>query len=154
MGDILTVLIVEYSKAVSAADSRSNKKSDHGYAITGGERTQAYMPMYGLRGQGRSGFDNGASTSRQGSLTGKITAVITQITPSGNLVISGERQVKVNGETERIVVSGTVRPEDVNADNTVYSFNIANAKIEYSGKGLVDKGQKPSLIQKVLGWIF
>lgn len=154
VGDVVTILVVEYSSASSSADSKAQKRTDHGYSITGGQGTEAYLPMYGLRGQGRAGFDNGAATSRSGAITGKITATITEITSNGNLVIAGERMTTVNGEEEKMVISGTVRPEDVRADNTVYSFNVANAKISYQGDGVVNSGQKPGIIVRFFQWLF
>ncbi|NIA29232.1 MAG: hypothetical protein GWP06_04865 [Actinobacteria bacterium] len=154
VGDVVTILIVEYSSAQSEANSKSSKTSDHGFSSSGGAKSLAYMPLYGLKGQFKNGFDNGASTSRKGSLTGKITATITKVNENGNLVIDGLREVTVNGEKEKIGISGTVRPEDVRSDNTVYSYNVANARILYQGKGLVDKGQRPGILDKLLGWIF
>lgn len=154
VGDVVTVLIVEYSSASSSADSKTSKNSNHGYNISGGAGTSTYTPMYGLNAQRKGGFDNGAETSRSGQLTGKVTATITEITPQGNLIISGQRMAKVNGEVENISISGTVRPEDVQADNTVYSYNVANANIAYSGRGMVESGQKPGMITKFLQWLF
>lgn len=154
VGDVVTVLIVEYSSASSSADSKTSKNSSHGYNINGGAGTGAYTPMYGLNAQRKGGFDNGAATSRSGQLTGKVTAEIMEITPQGNLVISGKRLATVNGEEEDITIAGTVRPEDVRADNTVYSFNVANANISYSGRGMVDKGQKPGMITRFMQWLF
>ena len=154
VGDVVTILVVEYSSASSSADSKSQKRTEHGYSVTGGQGTEAYMPMYGLRGQGKAGFDNNAATSRSGAITGKVTATITEITSTGNLVIAGERITKVNGEEEKMVISGTVRSEDVRADNTVFSFNVANANISYNGKGTVDGGQKPGIIVRFVQWLF
>lgn len=154
VGDVVTVLIVEYSSASSSADSKTSKNSSHGYNITGGQGTTSYTPMYGLNAQGKGGFDNGAETSRSGQLTGKITATITEVTAQGNLVITGERMAKVNGEEERTTITGSVRPEDVRADNTVYSFNVANANISYAGRGMVDRGQKPGIIVRFMQWLF
>ena len=154
VGDVVTVLVVEYSSASSSADSKTNKNSNHGYSLNGGSGPQSSLPMYGLRAQGKGSFDNQAATSRSGRLTGKISATITEITPSGNLIISGERLTKVNGEEERMTITGSVRPEDVNADNTVYSFNVANANISYNGRGLVDRGHKPGIFVRFLQWLF
>jgi flagellar L-ring protein precursor FlgH len=154
VGDIVTILIVEYSSASSQANSKTSKNSDHSISSTGGSGSQSYMPLYGLRGQLKNGFDNEAATSRKGSLTGKITASITEVTANGNLIVKGDREVMVNGEKEMITISGVVRPEDIGGDNTVYSFNMADAKITYQGKGLVDRGQKPGIIDRLLGWIF
>lgn len=154
VGDIVTILVIEYSSASSSADSKSQKRTDHGYSVTGGQGTESYMPKYGIRGQGRAGYNNDAATSRSGAITGKVTATITEISPTGNLVIAGERVTKVNGEAEKMVISGTVRPQDVRADNTVFSFNVANANIAYSGKGIVDGGQKPGIIVRFVQWLF
>ena len=154
VGDIVTILIVEYSSASSEANSKTSKNSDHGVSATGGAKSDAYLPLYGLRGQLKNGFDNEAATSRKGSLTAKITASISEVAANGTLVVKGAREVLVNGEKESISISGTVRPEDINSDNSIYSYNMADAKISYSGKGLVDRGQKPGIIDKLLGWIF
>jgi flagellar L-ring protein precursor FlgH len=154
VGDIITVLIVETSSAKSEANSSNSKSSDHGFSSTGGKKSQSFMPLFGLRGQLDNGFDNDAATSRSGSLKGKITAAITDVNERGNFIISGTREMVVNGETEKITISGVVRPEDISTDNTVYSFQIADAKISYKGKGLVDKGQKPGLVDKILGFLF
>jgi flagellar L-ring protein precursor FlgH len=154
VGDIITILIVEYSSASSQASTSSQKESDHGVSATGGQRTQAYMPLYGLRGQIKNGYDNEAATTRKGSLKGKITAQITDVTDNGNFIISGSREVIINGEKEATVISGVVRPEDISGLNTVYSYNVSDLKISYKGAGEVHKGQRPGLIDKILNWIF
>ncbi len=154
VGDIVTILIVEYSSAKSQANSKVSKDTNRGVNVTGGGRTQAYMPMFGLKGQIDNGFDNDAETSRKGSLTGKITATITDITSTGNLIIKGEREVIVNGEKEKMTVSGVIRPEDIKNDNTILSVNIGEAQISYQGKGMVDNGQKPGFMTRFLGWLF
>jgi len=154
IGDIVTILVVEYSSAKSEANSKNTKNTERGAVVTGGGRTQAYMPMFGLKGQMKNSYDNDAETSRKGSLTGKITATITDITANGNLIIKGERQVIVNGENEKMTVSGVIRPEDIRSDNTILSVNIGDAQISYQGKGMVEKGQKPGFITRFLGWLF
>lgn len=154
IGDIVTVLIVEYSSATSQAGTSSEKESEHGVNATGGSGTQSYMPLYGLKGQFKNGFDNQAATTRKGSLKGKITAQITDITESGNLIIKGSREMMVNGEKEETVISGVIRPEDISGYNTVYSYNVSDLKLVYKGAGDVHKGQRPGLIDKIFRWIF
>ena len=104
VGDIVTILIVEYSSASSQASTSSQKDSEHGVSSTGGSGTQAYMPLYGLKGQFQNGYDNEAGTTRQGSLKGKITAQISDITDTGNLIISGSRDFPVAEMHSRIEV--------------------------------------------------
>ncbi len=154
VGDIVTILIVEYSSAKSEANSSNEKTSDHGVQATGGPKSESYMPMFGLRGKFNNGFDNSGETSRKGSLTGKITATISEVKPNGTLVINGTRVVAVNGETEKILINGVIRAEDIRSDNTIFSYQVADAQISYAGKGIVSKGQKPGMLDKLLGWIF
>jgi flagellar L-ring protein precursor FlgH len=154
VGDIITILIVEYSSAKSEANSSNKRTNNKGLTMTGGARTQSYMPLFGINGQTKNNFDNDAETSRKGSLTGKITASITDVTGNGNFIIKGEREVIVNGEKERMTVSGIIRPQDINRDNTILSVIIGDAKISYQGKGIVDKGQKPGFFSRFLGWFF
>ena len=68
--------------------------------------------------------------------------------------MEGRRIVDLNGAKEEIMLSGTVRPEDVRADNTIYSYHIANAKITYKGKGGLHRAQRAGLLSWLLGWLF
>ena len=76
VGDVITILVVEYSTASSKAQTKSKKSNDHGFQAIGGPETQAYSPMYGLRGVLNNGFTGDAGVSRQGNLRTKITASI------------------------------------------------------------------------------
>ena len=154
VGDVITILVVEYSSASSEASTSTNKESDHGFLATGGSKTQAYSPMYGLRGKLNNGFRGDAAVSRQGRIRTKITANIKEINANGNLVIEGSRVVEVNGEKELTTITGTVRSKDISWDNTVYSYQIADAQISYKGKGVVNTGQRPGFLTKILNWIF
>ncbi len=154
VGDIVTILIVEYSSAKSQANSMTQKDTKRGVTVTGGSGASTYMPMFGLKGEFGNSFDNDSETSRKGSLTGKITATITDVTANGNFIINGEREVVVNGEKEKMTVSGVVRPQDITSQNTVLSVNIGDAKISYQGRGLVENGHKPGFMTRVFGWLF
>ena len=69
---------------------------------------------------------------------------------NGNLLISGEQDILVNKERQRIALSGLVRQADIGPDNTVVSSRIANARIDFKGDGLLARQQSPGL----LGLIF
>ena len=154
VGDAVTVLIVEYSSASSEAKTSTQKDNDHGLTAFGGSAGNAYSPMYGIRGNVKNSFDGSASVSREGRLTAKISATISQIKPNGDLLITGSRTVEVNGEKEITTITGTVRPSDISLDNTVYSYQLADAQIAYQGKGVVNNGQKPGFIAKLMNFIF
>lgn len=154
VGDVITILVVEYATASSKAQTKSKKTNDHGLQAIGGPETQAYSPMYGLRGVLNNGFTGDAGVSRQGNLRTKITASISEITPNGTLILQGIREVEVNGEKEMTTITGTVRPQDISWENTVYSYQLADVKISYKGKGVVHTGQKPGFLAKFFNWIF
>lgn len=154
MGDIITILVVEYSAASSEASSMTEKNNDHGFTMYGGAGTQAFSPQNGLRANVDSRYDGSASVSRKGQLRTKITATVTEVRSNGDLVLQGNRMVEVNGENEMATIVGVVRQEDVSGDNTVYSYQLADAQISYKGKGVVNTGNRPGLLAKVLNWIF
>jgi flagellar L-ring protein precursor FlgH len=84
---------------------------------------------------GKRTFAGKGSSSQQNQLTGSITAVVVEVLPNGNLVIEGEKWLRLNQGDELVRVRGVVRPFDVLADNSVTSDRVADARISYSGRG-------------------
>jgi flagellar L-ring protein precursor FlgH len=95
-------------------------------------------------------FDGSGSTARSGALTAYISARIIQIRPNGNLVIEGNREVRVNHENQIITLTGEVRPRDISPDNIVQSTYIADARISYSGSGTLNDQQRPGWLARIL----
>ncbi len=154
VGDIVTVMIIEKMSG-SNSTKLSTKRKDK-FAHSGNEGTGLFdfVPDFGLSASFDKSLEGTGQQSRQGRLTAQMAATVSDILPNGDLVIRGEKEVEVNGETEILSLSGTVRPADISAGNVVFSTNIAGAKIAYKGKGVVSKGTSPSLFSRVLSWIF
>jgi flagellar L-ring protein FlgH len=95
-------------------------------------------------------FDGSGSTARSGALTAYISARIIQIQPNGNLIIEGNREVRVNNDNQIITLTGEVRPRDISPDNTVQSTYIANARISYAGSGVLNDQQRPGWLARIL----
>jgi flagellar L-ring protein precursor FlgH len=99
-------------------------------------------------------FDGNGSTSRDQSLTATVPSVVTRVYPNGNLFIKGRREVMINNEKALISVAGIIRPEDIGPQNTIISTAIAEAKIEYTGKGILADKQHPGWLIRILAWVW
>ena len=94
-------------------------------------------------------FDNKHETKGDGSIdrsetiTLTFAAVVTQILPNGNLVIQGRQEILVNKELRELMVSGVVRPTDIDSTNTVSHEKIAEMRVAYGGRGTLSDLQQP-----------
>lgn len=105
-------------------------------------------------GVGASGQNEGnGKTVRNGTATTRLSAMITETLPNGVLRISGEQNLLINDENQKILISGLVRIEDITKDNTLLSSRIANAQIEIQGKGVINNAQSQGIITKVMAWL-
>ena len=80
-------------------------------------------------------FKGQSKAAQSNSLQGNISVSVIKVLPNGNLMVRGEKWVMLNNGNEYIRVTGVVRSEDVNADNTVLSQRVGNARIQYGGTG-------------------
>jgi len=91
-------------------------------------------------------FKGEADSSQNNSLAGKITVTVSQVLPNKNLLIRGEKWINLNQGSEYIRLTGIIRPDDIQPDNTISSTRIADARITYSGTGTLDE-------TNALGWL-
>ncbi len=149
-GDIIFVVISESAMASHAA-SRSNQ-SGSSVEVGPGAGWLDFIPLLGYSGELQAGASG--QSQRRDMLSARIAARVTGLTPAGNLIIEGERTVRVNHDFQTIRLIGEVRPQDVRADNTVLSQHVANAGIEYEGPDPAKPGRRVGIITRVLGWLF
>lgn len=162
IGDIITIKIVETASATNQASTKTGRSS----TLTAGldnffnleERYPSTSPFFnpfsGVKGGFESDFDGSGSTARSNNLNAYMTARIIDILPNGNLAIEGNREVRVNHENQIITLTGLVRPRDISADNVVQSTYLADARITYSGTGVINDNQKPGWLTRLVGKIW
>ncbi len=154
VGDIVTIRITESSAATNKASTATDRSSSLSASVdaffNAEKRFPADQPFFNpfskVAGGLDSEFQGAGTTKRSGDLNAYITALVTQVLPNGNLVVTGSREVLINNENQIIQLTGVVRPRDINADNQVLSTYVADARISYSGTGVVNDRQRP-------GWL-
>ena len=154
VGDLITVLIVESSSASNNAKTVTEKSTTTSTDGTAGVGPLDFIPMWGASGGNETKYDGKGQTSKSGSLSARMTVIVTEVKPNGDLVIEGNRVVKIDNDEETLFLSGTVRSKDVAQDNTIYSYQIANALISTKSKGTTNTGNRPGFITRVINWIF
>ena len=151
VGDIVTILLAE-----SAQASRVNGLTTERVSVN--QITPGVLPADTLFDEYANLANLGSTISSEGngtagqsaSLTGSISAVVTEVMANGNLVVFGEKQLELNEGSEYIRVRGVVRPEDIQPNNTILSRRLANAQFSYSGAGELARSTRIPPITNIL----
>jgi flagellar L-ring protein FlgH len=150
IGDIITVNLNESTKAAKSADADLSKKNDASMdpLSVGGQELKMgdYNFSYALKNGNK--FSGSAAANQSNSISGSITVEVIEVLANGNLVIRGEKWLALNTGDEYIRLSGTIRPDDVDFDNTILSNRISNARIQYSGTGTNKDMQEPGFLAR------
>ena len=164
VGDIILVKVVENSKSKSKADTTAQKQSTQSLGVQAafGRNTIGVIPGMGGPLTGNIGVDPLLSTStssglsatgetkRENYVTATVGARVLQVLPGGVLQVQGAREIRVNDETQYMVISGLVRAQDVASDNSVESTQLADSKVEYYGKGQLADKQRQGWLSRLL----
>jgi flagellar L-ring protein precursor FlgH len=157
-GDIVTIIITENASASKEAKTDTKR----GTTINAGIPNFMGLEQAGfiknnfadlsklINASVDSKYGGSGSTSRQETLNATVSAKVIDLLPNGNLMIEGRRNVRVNNEDQIIIIEGTVRPADIGPNNVVNSIYIADARISYSGKGILSDRQSPGWLMNVV----
>lgn len=153
VGDIVTVIIAESTTAVQSADV-DMKRSGEADA-KGGSGLWGLMKLVPRASLGGSTAQKGSgSTTRNSKLITSITCRVAEVTSTGQLILRGDRKVKINEDLQTLRFSGIARVEDVAQDNTLSSNVVADAQIEVFGKGPTERSAKPGVLGRIFEFLF
>jgi flagellar L-ring protein FlgH len=151
VGDIVTVNISINDKA--SLDNNSNRSRDStvdaGFSL-GLDFVPTRYPI-----SGNAAIDNESKSTGKGTIDRSekielsVAALVTDILPNGNLVLSGSQEVRVNFEVRVLAIAGVVRPQDISRDNMVPYDKIAEARVSYGGRGRLTEVQQPGVGQQL-----
>jgi flagellar L-ring protein precursor FlgH len=157
VGDILTIKIRINDKAT--LDNSSSRQRDAAMGLSGSYEAgtnpnsgQGFVADGGGSiGLGaKSGASGSGSIDRSEKVDVSVAAVVTEVLPNGNLLISGSQEVRVNFELRIVKVTGIVRPRDISTGNTIDYEKIAEARIAYGGRGRISEVQQPRWGQQLI----
>lgn len=147
VGDSITLLVYQAVQANSSAGEGSRGDFRFSGGATVDERNWDGSVNLGSTSSGD------AATNREGFVRAQLTAVIVATESSGLLHIEGKQTITVNEEKQTITVKGTIRPEDISAQNTVPSFRVQNAEIAINGSGEVTSGKNGNVFTRFIEWL-
>jgi len=108
-----------------------------------------FLPVFGAKSSLESAYNGSNGSEQKDRLTGKITVRILEKSETGMLKIKGERKLEVNGESNLMQLEGYVRARDITTNNTVLSYQVADAKITYRKSGVVNSMVGPGTVSKL-----
>lgn len=156
IGDVLTIVVQEVTSTAKDNSTATKKKTSMDAAISSFFFSPAGSKLLTHNGQMPSlkyGMDNqfsgGGTINNSERMVAQVAVKVIDVLPNGNLVIEGSRETAFSGEKQNIVLRGIVRQEDVTSANTVFSYNVADAKIQIIGKGSISDTQRKGWFTKI-----
>ena len=156
VGDLISVQLEEATSASKNAGTTldRNNSLNMGEVNLAGRNVHFGRYQHTLSLNNSSSFDGESDASQSNSLNGQISVSVVKVLANGNLMVRGEKWLMLNNGNEYIRVTGIVRSEDVNSDNTVSSQRIANARIQYGGTGDFASTQERGWLSKFFNSAF
>ncbi len=165
INDLVTIKIVESAKGAKTATTDTERTTSDDRSVTSLFGLPLNLTMRDFLGAGTSflpelkggvktllGSDG--ETTRGGTLSASITAKVAEVLPNGNFVLEARKETLINNENQILVLRGIVRPLDIRSNNTVLSTYIADAKISFTGEGVLDDQQAPGWMTRVLDHVW
>ena len=162
VNDIVTIIVSEIAAGGNKASANTSRDTSNNASITSilgieNDILTRFPKMggkIGLEGASANSLKGAGDTSRNTTVTAKISARVIRVLDNGNLIIEGRRQVTVNADDQFILITGIIRPEDITAENTVASQYVADARVLYTGEGIINDKMRPGWLTRVVDWVW
>jgi flagellar L-ring protein precursor FlgH len=156
IGDILTIVVQETTTTAKDQNTKTSKSSGVDASIS----SFLYPPsasglltkngkLPAMKFDAKSDFNGGGAINNSEKIVARIAVRVIDVLPNRNLIIEGTKETAFSGEQQTAILRGTVRPEDIAANNTVFSYNIADATIKFVSKGAITDTQNKGWFTKI-----
>jgi len=154
VGDILTVNIYENTQATNKAETKAEKSGEASVSGGPGSGFLDFIPLFGANTKTSNTFDGKGENLRNRNLRATMSVTVVAVKENSDLVIEGNRTVGISTDKETLTLTGVVRQRDIKPDNSIDSYLIADAEINYRGKGSITNGSRPGPLMRFLNWLF
>jgi len=156
VNDLVTIRISESTSAISKADVTTAR--DGSNDLSSGTLLNK-LPVFGKYTTAGSTattnkYKGNGTTGRSATFNTTVTARVVKVLNNGNLIFEGFRDIQLNNESQRLYVAGLVDPRRLDAANTTTSDQVAELRVGYGGKGVVDETLKPGFISRLLNLVW
>lgn len=143
VGDTLLVNLEERINSTQRNNTSAQRSAsaEVGFPVLNRVPGSGLFRGLGVGADSNNQFSASGATGASNVLTGTITVTVMEVLPNGNMLVAGDKQIGTNQQTETVRFSGVVNPIHIVRGNTVSSTQIADARIEYRGKGSIDEAQ-------------
>jgi len=145
VGDALTIVVYQSADASNSAQNATRKATDLSASIDAGSVSEGGRATLG------GSFTGRGEARRSERLVTRLSATVSAVLPNGDLIVTGRQRMAINGERTEVGVRGRIRVADIGPDNSVLSSRIADAEIDYGGRGFVSRGSRPGLLNRLFG---
>jgi flagellar L-ring protein precursor FlgH len=156
VGDIVTIVVQQSTGATRNNNTTTAKQSTVDASIASflyGPTASGLLTKGGdypaMSFTGKNSYSGGGQINNAETITDQIAVRVTDVLPNGNLVIEGRRHTAFSGEKQDAVLRGTIRYDDISANNTVFSYNIADASIQFVSHGTITDAQNKGWFNRI-----
>ncbi|MEO7191702.1 MAG: flagellar basal body L-ring protein FlgH [Vicinamibacterales bacterium] len=151
VNDLVTVRVLESLSATGSADSSVGKSSKAAVAVPTpiSKAVAKALPI-----ESNTKFSGNGGTTRTTELISTLTARVTEMLPSGDMVIEGIRELDINGDRTLVVLTGVIRAADIEPGNTIASSSIGQLRIRSLSQGLIHDSLEPGWLIRILNRVF
>lgn len=156
VGDIITIIVQENSTATKNNNTQTEKSSGLDASIASFLYSPDASGLLSHNGKlpaisvtSKNSFDGGGKINNSEKIVARVAVRVIDALPNNTLVFEGRRKTAFSGETQDIILRGVVRTEDITSSNTVFSYNVADATIQFISTGTLSDNQKKGWFTKV-----
>jgi flagellar L-ring protein precursor FlgH len=147
VGDVITIVLIERTQGTTSSTTGTDRSGTIGLTPPATGPLSFFVPTDVSMG-GDSEFAGAGRSAQSNALFGEISVTVAEVLPNGTMLVRGEKQLRINRGHEFIRIQGLVRAADIGPDNRVPSTRVADANIDYIGRGEVARASRQGWLQR------